>query len=145
MSTILFFFIIAIIFVICMFIGCTYHDGWPFMGVGIIITVIGVAFLAIAETNCTFVAVKEEYPIYEATLSVSGKYGNPVYVVTYQEQNGELEIGKTEHIFKKEEPGPDVFALCEYKFLFLKMEKYAYFTNFENVTSKASTKVTVID
>ena len=120
MSTIVFFFIIMILVLICMIGGCVYYYD-PMFITGIIIMVAGFAFLAIAENYCTFVSVQEEYSVCESTLSLSGKYGNPVYVVTYQKEDGTFEIGKTSHVLHKESLGADVFALCEYKFWFLKL------------------------
>lgn len=141
MPTSIYFFVIMALFIVCMIVGnflC--RKALPLLITGIIIVVAGLAFLAVAEEYCTFVSVTEEYRVCESTLSLSGKYGKPVYIVTYQKEDGQFEIGKTTHVFHKETPGPDIFALCEYKFLFLKMEKYAFFTDFENVRTTDSSE-----
>jgi len=129
MSQILFFIIIAVIGIILVWVGA-FKRSVVCSVAGLCVVIAGLLFLGIAGEYSKFVSIKKEYPVCEATLSLSGKYGSPVYTIAYQDHD-KIQLTKTHEIFPTEDH--EKLALCEYRFWFITMEKYVFFTNFEEL------------
>ena len=132
MPTYLFFILIIVTCLICFFFEISVEDrkGLTLFGkFAIFLFFTGMILILITEKKGKLSIIKEEYPICEVTVT-RDVFGTG-YEITYQEKNGESSFVNTRMAFPSDEP--ERLALCDYRFLFLRTEKYVYFTNFEEL------------